>query len=157
MLYSWIPKLPPGYSKGTELVVNTEYYKCLRKLSSQIQEGLINPKRIDSEQWVLHPNGYSGFFNCENVSHVVIKQGDEPLVPWFNQSGPALTMTTRELERKVKSGGYEEVPGGKGSHTKYRSKGRPMIIIPQGKTVSVGVIQSVAEALGINTRELAGV
>lgn len=36
----------------------------------------------------------------------------------------------RDLTRLLREAGYERVPGGKGSHEKWRCSGRPPVIVP---------------------------
>ena len=148
MLHKWIPTLPHGYDQGIMFSASGAYERARNRLSSQVHEAEIHPIRNDSE-WSLMPNAFRGFFNWRTVANVLVPRGSRPLVSWFDQPSSRLSVSTRKLVKMVRSEGYKLVPGGKGSHRKYKASGRPMVIIPEGReSLSVRVLKTTAEALG---------
>jgi predicted RNA binding protein YcfA (HicA-like mRNA interferase family) len=150
-LRDWIPRLPPGYRQGVSLAEPESYEAARAQLSSQLQEGRPYTSR-NADDWALVPHSYRGFFNWKTIVHVIVPIGTAPIVPWFATPIPGLSVSSRDAERVVRSAGYELVTGGKGSHLKYRAKGRPMVIIPDGrKDLSLRVLKSIAESLNLRS------
>ena len=156
-LSDWIPKLPPGYDRGCDLSEPSAFGKARSLLSSQVHEAAIHPSRNDDD-WLLVPRSYQGFFTWKTIAHVIVPVGTTPIVPWFASPIPGLSISSRKLERLVRSQGYSLVPGGKGSHLKYRATGRPMIVIPSNReSVTARVLKTTAESLGLKSvRQLVG-
>jgi len=155
-LHDWIPTLPPGYHDGVDLAERRKYDEGRERLSNWVQEPIASPMR-DQSDWALVPHTYRGLFNWKSIAQVLVPIGDRPIVPWFDSPVRSLSVSTRELDRLLRSQGYAEVAGGKGSHRKYKATGRPMVILPDGRRdLSMRVLRTVVEALGFSSvRELA--
>ena len=79
----------------------------------------------------------------------MVPLGADPIIPWFGESAPRLSISTDALVKLAMSEGYAIVPGGKGSHINLHAAGRPMIILPANReSLSPKVLSSVATALG---------
>jgi predicted RNA binding protein YcfA (HicA-like mRNA interferase family) len=152
MLRGWIPTLPASYREGWSVVDDDAFADGRNRLSSQLDEGRVSPRRRHSE-WNLAPHGYRGLFNCESVAHVLVPVGAQPLVPWFGGALALPSMSSEDVVKVVQGQGFGIVPrGGKGSHIKLRAAGKPMIIIPANReAVSPAVLRSVATALGVGS------
>ncbi|MHB1594777.1 MAG: hypothetical protein ACYCU3_11415 [Streptosporangiaceae bacterium] len=149
MLADWLPTLPPGYRQAPRYIPSPAFDNARNMLSSQIHEARHRPMRRHDE-WMLAPHAYQGLFNYKTVTHVVVPIGAEPIIPWFDQPVPALSISSKEMIKLVSTQGYTIVPAGKGSHVKLRAHGRPMIIIPDNReSLSYRVLSSVAAALDL--------
>jgi predicted RNA binding protein YcfA (HicA-like mRNA interferase family) len=98
-----------------------------------------------------------GLFSWREVAYVLIPKGTKSVVPWFSQDVAPLSISTRELEKLIRSLGYIERAGGKGSHRKFEHESLNTIILPNAReALSPGVLRSVARSIGAGSiRELA--
>ena len=56
---------------------------------------------------------------------------------------------SRKIAKHLEAEGWDMVPGGKGSHRKYRKAGYPMIILPfPKKDLPLGTARNIAKAAG---------
>ena len=151
MFAEWLPTLPPGYRQAPRYIPSPTFDNARNLLSSQIHEARQRPMRRNDE-WLLVPHAYQGLFNYKTVTHILVPIGNEPIIPWFGQPVPALSISSKEMIKLVTGQGYTIVPGGKGSHVKLRAHGRPMIIIPDNReALSHRVLSSVATALDLSS------
>jgi predicted RNA binding protein YcfA (HicA-like mRNA interferase family) len=156
MLKDWIPTLPPGYRMADFLVHNPGYIEETRNgLLSQISEGVIKWTQ-NHEDWTIATQMTKGLFSWREIAYVLIPKGSKSLVPWFSNEIASLSISTRDLEKLIKSFDYAEISGGKGSHRKFVHDSRPMIILPNAReSLSPGVLRTIARSLGVRSiREL---
>lgn len=153
MLYAWIPTLAPGYRIGIDLIEESTYGTTRDGLSSQVQDARLRPMRRETE-WRLASETYRGLFNCRRVAYVVVPCGVRPVIPWFDQPVPTLSVSTRQAIRALKAQGYSVADGGKGSHIKLKKPHAPMVIVPGNReSLSFRVLKAVRDALGLDTLE----
>ena len=63
---------------------------------------------------------------------------------WLNS---VMDRDSRYIARRLEADGWTLVPGGKGSHRKYRKTGYPMIILPfPKKDLPIGTARNIAKA-----------
>ena len=107
-----IPRKPAGYNRGCILSPDGPYERARNRLSSQIDEGVMWPERNDDD-WLLSPHSFRGLVDCRTITHVVVPEGTQPIVPWFKAPTPQLFPTPgmdrisvlNRLRTRVKSGG----------------------------------------------------
>jgi hypothetical protein len=101
-----------GYNRGCILSPDGPYERARNRLSSQIDEGVMWPERNDDD-WLLSPHSFRGLVDCRTITHVVVPEGTQPIVPWFKAPTPQLFPTPgmdrisvlNRLRTRVKSGG----------------------------------------------------
>jgi len=61
----------------------------------------------------------------------------------------AIARNVKEIRKALKAAGFDQVPGGKGSHEKWEKAGHRPVIVPagHGKEISPGVARSIAKAI----------
>lgn len=156
MLKDWIPSLPPGYRMADFLISNPSHFDETRNgLLSQISEGAINWTQ-NHQEWTIASQMTRGLFSWREIAYVLIPKGGSSMIPWFSSGIRSLSISTRDLEKLIRSHEYTEVSGGKGSHRKFVHSSRPMIILPDAReSLSPGVLRSIARSLGVRSiREL---
>jgi predicted RNA binding protein YcfA (HicA-like mRNA interferase family) len=157
MLDDWIPTLPAGY-RMAEIVLNglSPFEETRNELLSQINEGRIKSTQSYKE-WEIASQMTRGLFSWREVAYALIPKGTKSVVPWFSQDVASLSISTRELEKLIRSLGYIEKAGGKGSHRKFEHESLTTIILPNAReALSPGVLRSVARSIGAGSiRELA--
>lgn len=141
-----LPFDPPGYRDAVHYLNRDDFDAGQYKLFCQIQEGTQTPSRTASD-WAFAPGVMKGFFNIASDIWVVVPRGRSPLLPTFPLYRP---VPTARLESKLHAKfGYDRVPGGKGSHVKLKSAGRPTVMLPGNrKDVSPVVLRNTAKSLG---------
>lgn len=155
MLPDWFRTLPAGYRTAGRYLTDSRFNPAMNRLTSQLQEARENPRRSVA-QWNLAPRIETGLFNHKAITHIVIPVGAEPIVPWFGHGAvPLPVVSSKAAVEHLRRGGYEVVPGGKGSHIKLRRPGGPMQIVPANrKALSPGVIKTIADGLGVRPHDL---
>lgn len=140
-----------GPYAGASIFLNEEdFVNAQSYLQNQIQEGSVVPVRSDNA-WKLDPKLISPLFSVLSIPcFIVPKSSPQIHLPGVYE----FTAPKKGVERVICSDGYSETPGGKGSHTKYRKPGAPMLILPKGKELSATVLKSVAKALDIELQQL---
>jgi len=71
------------------------------------------------------------------------------VIPGFNRSTRALSVSTKKLIAELSARAYVPVKGGKGSHIKLKATptGRPIILPANRESLSLGVLATAGEAL----------
>ena len=156
MLAEWIPTLPPGY-RMAEIILDgsSPFEETRNELLCQVNEGVIKSTQ-NYHEWTIATQMTRGLFSWREIAYVLIPKGTKSVIPWFSSDIASLSISTRELEKLIRSLGYSKVNGGKGSHQKFVHESRPMIILPNAReALSPGVLRSVANSLGVSSiREL---
>lgn len=88
-LWEDIPRMAAGYNRGCILSPDGPYERARNRLSSQIDEGVMWPERKDDD-WMLSPHSFRGLVDCRTITHVVVPEGTQPIVPWFEAPTPQL-------------------------------------------------------------------
>lgn len=107
-----ISRQPAGYNRGCILSPDGPYERARNRLSSQIDEGVMWPER-DDDDWLLSPHSFRGLVDCRTITHVVVPQGTQPLIPWFEAPTPQLfpapgmdrLSVLKRLKARVQRGG----------------------------------------------------
>ena len=111
---------------------------------------------LDQEETllILYPDAPEA--QWREIAFVLIPKGTKSVIPWFSSDIASLSISTRDLEKLLRSLGYSKTTGGKGSHQKFVHEFRPMIILPNAReALSPGVLRSVANSIGVSSiREL---
>lgn len=140
------PSEPPGYRKAIDYLKNSEYEPGKRELFSRMQEGLLSPIK-NPDEWVLGPRLDHAFFNIKSDIWTVVRPGTKSIIPAF--ATPIKTCTTSDMVKLCNSKGYNQVPGGKGSHIKLKKPGASTIILPGNRdNLSPGVVKNILNILG---------
>jgi predicted RNA binding protein YcfA (HicA-like mRNA interferase family) len=144
-LEATFPSEQPGYRKAIDYLIDRRFQFGLSRLQNQVRYGTLHPTSPDWD-WLLAPRMTQSFFNIKSEIYVVVPPGQRAILP--TQIFPK-TCSTRDMERICHSHGYSPVSGGKGSHIKLKSPGKPTITLPGNrKDLSPGVIRSVLRTLG---------
>jgi hypothetical protein len=147
-LYATMPMQPPGYAEGVRYFTDTAYREGLYKLQSQSLEGRLSPA-MPLSNWSIAPNMITALTDITDNIYVVIPKGARPI---FHPTSidPGATVSTSALATALtKHYGYQNVPGGKGSHVKLKKPGAQTIILPGNRPVlSPGVVKNALAALG---------
>ena len=80
MVDEWIPIMPAGYRRGVDYFGEASYRQARNLLSSQLHEARETPMRR-SDEWILEPKSFEGFFNCQDITHVLVSRGKDPIIP----------------------------------------------------------------------------
>ncbi|MBC8194257.1 MAG: hypothetical protein H8E69_00655 [Actinobacteria bacterium] len=112
VLVDEISRHSAGYNRGCVLSPDGPYERARNRLSSQIDEGVMWPER-DDEDWMLSPHSFRGLVDCRTITHVVVPQGTQPVIPWFEAPTPQLFPTPgmdrisvlKRLRARVQRGG----------------------------------------------------
>ena len=67
MVDEWIPIMPAGYRRGVDYFGEASYRQARNLLSSQLHEARETPMRR-SDEWILEPKSFEGFFNCQDIT-----------------------------------------------------------------------------------------
>lgn len=147
-LRSAIGAQPPGYKEGLNFVRDEDYRVGLYKLQSEILDGSLTP-RTPGTSWSIAPNMITSLADISDRIYVVLPKGARPIFrpTWVD---PGTTVSTRVLAGALtKHYGYQQVPGGKGSHIKLKKPGWPTITLAGNRPVlSPGVVKHALDALG---------
>lgn len=138
MLRAMIPSLPPGYNRGVDMVIDYAYQAARNLLSSQVDEAVEHPQR-NVREWSLNPDLYRGFLNCRRITYVVVPQGQDPVLPWYDESLRPFSVPTKQIKKLLKARGFVELSGkrGKGSHTVYSHPATEVFVtLPDGSVRS---------------------
>jgi hypothetical protein len=139
---------PLGYREGLNFVREEDYRAGLYKLQSQILDASLTPRTPDAS-WSVAPNMITALADISDSIYVVLPKGARPIFrpTWVD---PGATVSTRDLVGALtKHYGYEQVPGGKGSHVKLKKPGAPTITLAGNRPVlSPGLVKHALDALG---------
>lgn len=139
------------YVGADSLLHDSDFSLAQAHLQSQIQEGEINPTRI-SKDWNLDKHLIDPIIS-KNLIPTYLVPATKPrihLPGTFEFTAPR-----KGIVRVLRNSGYIETEEGKGSHVKFKKPGSPMIILPKGKEISPGVVNSIAKSLSLSQQELA--
>lgn len=151
---SWIVTLPPGYRKGMHFVKDADFSSQINRLANQVDAATTKPTRSQSH-WSTASHMFRGLFDVERVSHVIVPIGDRAILPWLSDGIYKLSVKRRDLEKFLRKSGCQQLAGGKGSHAKYQTRDRKMVIVPAHDDLSALVLRSTAHTLGYpSTRKL---
>ena len=138
----------PGYREGLNFTSEASYRTGLYKLQSQILDASLSPRTPDSS-WSIAPNMITALADIDDSIYVVLPKGAKPIFrpTWVD---PGATVSTRVLVGALtKHYGYQQVPGGKGSHVKLKKPGAPTITLAGNRPVlSPGIVKQALDALG---------
>jgi predicted RNA binding protein YcfA (HicA-like mRNA interferase family) len=141
---------PPGYRNAMRLL-RGDYEVEQQQLFTEVQEGA-SPKRAFPADFGIATHLNQGLFRVNQRIWTVVPVRGMSILPTHPAVAP---LTTRKLERFIRTHGWNEVPkAGKGSHRKFRDSSGQMVVLPDSKDVSLAVLRSTAEALGLSMREL---
>jgi predicted RNA binding protein YcfA (HicA-like mRNA interferase family) len=139
---------PPGYAEGLNFVREEDYRAGLYKLQSQILDCSLTPRTPDAS-WSVAPNMITALADISDSIYVVLPRGARPIFrsTWVD---PGTTVSTRVLVGALsKHYGYQQVPGGKGSHVKLKKPGAPTITLAGDRPVlSPGLVKHALDAIG---------
>ena len=142
------PTQPPGYAEAAKFLSEPPYRDGLRLLQSQVLDGTLMPA-TPATHWTIAPNVITALMDISDDIYVVLPLGARPI---FRPTSidPGATVSSRELVSALtKHHGYQEVPGGKGSHVKLTKPGAANIHIPGNRAaVSPGVVKQALNAIG---------
>jgi predicted RNA binding protein YcfA (HicA-like mRNA interferase family) len=142
---------PPGYANAADLLGRADFEDEQQRLFTLVQEGLA-PRRTTPSEFGIATHLNHSLFRVNQRIWTVVPAGARTMLPTHPGVAP---LATRQLERFIKSEGWREVPGGgKGSHRKFRDVHGRMIVLPNSKDVSLTVLRTTAEALGLPLRDL---
>jgi predicted RNA binding protein YcfA (HicA-like mRNA interferase family) len=156
MLPPWFETLPPSYNKAGKYLKNSKFDLALNELMSQVQEATITPKR-DASEWDLAPHQIRGLFNCQNITHVLVPLGQQPILPWIGDARALPSVSTRKAVQHLQEHGWRIVPGrGKGSHIwlELVGGGRPVNLPVNRERLAPGRVKEIAGALGVRVADL---
>lgn len=139
---------PPGYREGLNFVREEDNRAALYQLQSQILNASLTP-RTPYTSWSVAPNMITALADISDSIYVVLPKGSRPIFTptWVD---PGATVSTKDLVGALtKYHGYEQVPGGKGSHVKLKKPGAPTITLAGNRPVlSPGLVKHALDALG---------
>jgi predicted RNA binding protein YcfA (HicA-like mRNA interferase family) len=142
---------PPGYANAASLLSKADFEAEQQVLFAQVQEGLAPTRGTMSEFGIATHLNHSLFSLSQRI-WTIGPAGGRSILPSHPLIAP---LATSDLERLLRRKGFSEVPGGgKGSHRKFRNQGGQMIILPHAKDVSLPVLRTTAEALGMTVHGL---
>jgi predicted RNA binding protein YcfA (HicA-like mRNA interferase family) len=125
-----------------------DYRAGLYKLQSQILDCSLTPRTPDAS-WSVAPNMITALADISDSIYVVLPRGARPIFrsTWVD---PGTTVSTRVLVGALsKHYGYQQVPGGKGSHVKLKKPGAPTITLAGDRPVlSPGLVKHALDAIG---------
>ena len=138
----------PGYKEGLNFTSELNYRAGLYKLQSQILDASLSPRTPDSS-WSIAPNMITALADIDDSIYVVLPKGANPIFrpTWVD---PGSTVSTKVMIGALtKHYGYQQVPGGKGSHVKLKKPGAPTITLAGNRPVlSPGIVKQALDALG---------
>ena len=147
-LYDSIQNQPPGYQEGVNYLSESSYRSGLHNLQSHVLDGRVPPP-TPSGHWSIAPNMITSLADITDEIYVVLPVGAQPI---FRSTSvdPGATASSKALQGALtKYHGYQQVPGGKGSHIKLKKHGAPPIILPGNRPVlSPGVVKHVLGTIG---------
>jgi HicA toxin of bacterial toxin-antitoxin, len=142
------PLQPPGYAEAMNFLNEPRYREGLWSLQSQVLDGRPVPA-TPTAHWVISPNMITSLMDITDNIYVVLPRGVRPI---FRPTtiDPGYTVSSKDLVGALtKYHGYQEVPGGKGSHVKLTKPGAPNIHVPGNRNVlSPGVAKQALKAIG---------
>ena len=142
---------PPGYANAVRLLVKPDFEDEQQGLFTEVQERL-SPKRHTPSEFGIATHLNHSLFRVTQRIWTVVPIGTQTILPTHPAVAP---LATKKLERFIKREGWTEVPGaGKGSHRKFRDSYGRMVVLPDSKDVSLTVLRSTADALGLSMHEL---
>jgi predicted RNA binding protein YcfA (HicA-like mRNA interferase family) len=142
---------PPGYRLALDYLSEQTFSGGENYLIAQVHEAQVKPARRFPSEFSNATHLTQSLFSLKQDVWTLVPAGQQPILPVLPGVFP---LKTDKLERYIQRNGWEVVPGGgKGSHTKYRRNGQ-MIVIPQGKEVSLTVQSSTARTLGLTRHKL---
>jgi predicted RNA binding protein YcfA (HicA-like mRNA interferase family) len=156
MLPLWFQTLPPSYNQAGKFLKDTNFDLALAGLMSQVQEATTTPKR-DATQWDLAPHQIRGLFNCQNITHVLVPLGQQPILPWIGNVRPLPSISTQKAVQHLQRNGWRIVPSrGKGSHIWLEpvGGGRPVNLPANRERLAPGRLKDIATAMGIRVADL---
>jgi predicted RNA binding protein YcfA (HicA-like mRNA interferase family) len=144
---------PPGYRRAGDIVASPPvvFRDTEDQLIARAQEATLHPERPFPSDFSNATHLTRSLFNVKQSLWSIVPVGQEPILPMLPG---ALPLATNKLERHILKQGWELVPGGKGSHSKYRRNGAEMIILPHSKDVSRTVLSTTAQTLGVKAGDL---
>ena len=139
-----MPHEPPGYRCALQYLSELNNRAGKDALIGQLSEASLNTQQ-PSTDWAGAPQLLRALFSAKSNLYLLVKKGQKPLVPTRVLN---FQVGDKQVIKKAIKMGYREVPRhGKGSHTKLKSKGRPTLIVPRGKHLSSGTLQSLKSSL----------
>lgn len=150
-----IPKQPFSYGLGLDFVPERQHEAGIWELQSQVLTATC-PAKFPSHQWLVAKHMIRSAMDIDRRIYAIVPRGYRPVLPWRHIQ-PAPTTSSRELiQASRKHYGFEEVPGGKGSHVKMKHPdGRTLIIPGDRKNLRPGTLNNTLDTLGgYNLRQL---
>jgi predicted RNA binding protein YcfA (HicA-like mRNA interferase family) len=142
---------PGGYGRAAGLLTPFDFEPAQHDLFVQVQDGRY-PRRSQPSEFGIASHINRSLFAVTQRIWTIVPAGTRSVLPTHRPIAP---LTTRRLETFIRQAGWREVPGaGKGSHRKFRDGVGRMIVLPNRKDVSLPVLRSTAETLGLSAREL---
>ena len=142
---------PPAYRNARLLLGGDEFEQEQEQLFVQLQDGLAGARPFPSEFGIATQLNRSLFTVSQRI-WTVVPAAARSILPTHPAVAP---LATARLEKYIKKEGWAEVPGGgKGGHRKFRNTDGEMIILRAEKDVSLPVLKSTADTLGVSVYEL---
>lgn len=143
-----IPLQPYSYGLGLKFVDDQPNEDGLWELQSQVLTGTF-PTGFPSHRWSVARQMIRSAMDIDRTIYAILPRGARPILPWGHIK-PAPTVSSRDfISASRKYYGFEEVPGGKGSHVKLKhSDGRTLIIPGDRKDLRPGTLRNSLETLG---------
>ncbi len=147
-----VPHHPPGYRQDLKKLSRSDFDDTHALLATQISEGVETPFQ-DPRELALANQMTRPFFTYPSNIWIVTPPGSPPVLP--TGIYPYATCSTRQMGTILERRGYQKVPGGKGSHEKYKKPGeRPVILPGNRKTLSPGVTRQALRPIGKSLKDL---
>lgn len=140
-----------GYANAVNLLTPFDFEAEQHELFVQVQDGT-TPARATPSEFGIATHINRSLFTVTQRIWTVVPAGGRSVLPTH---APIAPLKTRRLERFIKLNGWVPVPGaGKGSHRKFRDATGRMIILPESKDVSLPVLRTTSDTLGMSIRDL---
>ena len=155
MLPQWFEGLPPSYKQARDYFKDEPFSRAIKTLMCHVQEATVAPVRNPLE-WDLAPHMQRGFFDCKRITHVLVPVGQQSILPWIGHAPALPSLSTRGAMRLLEDAGWSvAAKRGKGSHILFKKAGQRPIPVPANrKSLSPGVLDSIAGALGVRASDL---
>lgn len=143
-----IPKQPYSYGRGLQFIQEQQHEAGIWELQSQVLTATC-PAKFPSHQWLLAKHMIRSAMDIDRKIYAIVPRGYRPVLPWGHIK-PAPTTSSRELiQASRKYYGFEQVPGGKGSHVKMQhADGRTLTIPGNRRSLRPGTLNNTLETLG---------
>jgi hypothetical protein len=143
---------PPGYANAGRLLSGDAFDREQEMLFASVQEGVLPPARAPTSEFGIATHLNHTLFTVTQRIWTIVPAAARSILPTHPSIAP---LATNRLERFIRRQGWSAVSGGgKGSNRKFRdAKGR-MIILPDAKDVSMPVLRTAADTLGVSMHQL---